>query len=889
MSEATLGSRKSVCPRLLSKAQGAFVGLAYGDALGWPQELRPKTPRLRRPVAISPELREWMRSAGGRFYSHQDVVRAGEYSDDTQLTLAVARSRLRGDDSWWQYFTRTELPLWMLYERGGGGASKRAATSWLNSTAPWDQKPDSVRRYFDAGGNGVAMRILPHAVRHAGSNDSAQMVGQVVLDGTATHGHPRALVGAALFAYVTWWLLRLDRTLEFGELIRVAVNSADAWGGPDALNDCNLRWLEAGNGFHRGGYETSWNYAVNEMLELLAIIESGIARGVTTDDNQILNDLGCFGRAKGAGTVSASAAIYLCSRYAPQPHRGLLSGAFASGADTDTIAAMTGCLLGSLAGVEKLPQSYQSIQDREYILSISAMIANDFTVIPSHSVVPRPVTKKDIDKLKRTLSATIDAPVDLDGVRTATVCESITQAIRSNSAEVRTWQLRTNDGQTIYVKKFTKTDSREKHSLGNEPIDAVFGISRTAKAVLLLMHPLTELPDSPDSDLLTLAEYNQFTSYLRKHGRSPSDLLGIAGIALIQGSHSLDPSRIERLLSRQSALEAACRRWESSRVWVICRADQFYPKRLKDRLRYESPPLLFGSGEVNFLGRGGLAIIGSEAADVDLINFAQDTGRLVADGGCVLVSGGFTRLEKAALRGAREAGGGIVTHSRETLGPTEVAQAIPIKNSQMGFVTVSDRDPTLGREVGDGGADRRLVPLLADAVLVVEAESEQDYPWSTVAEQLRGPRPGRVFVRVSRDASQGLTSLRKMGALDWEEPQPNADLSRFFSSLVDQTRNSLQPGLISDGPHDAAPTSRRRGRSSNAAITKADGATLKEFETFLVRIWNGPQSVDDIAEMLGVEQRVAKRLIRSLVTEGVLEEQADTGRYRPRLVVGPRP
>ena len=131
-----------------------------------------------------------------------------------------------------------------------------------------------------------------------------------------------------------------------------------------------------------------------------------------------------------------------------------------------------------------------------------------------------------------------------------------------------------------------------------------------------------------------------------------------------------------------------------------------------------------------------------------------------------------------------------MTHSRETLEPTEVAQSIPVKNSQMGFVTVSDRDPTPSGEVGDAGADRRLVPLLADAALVVEAASEQDYPWSTVVEQLRGPRPGRVFVRVSQDASQGLTSLRKMGALDWEEPQPNADLSRFFSSLVDQTRNS---------------------------------------------------------------------------------------------------
>ena len=798
MPDSTLRSHKSVGPRLMSKVQGAFIGLAYGDALGWPQEFHPKSSRLQRPTAISSELKQWTRNAGGRFYAHSDIVRAGEYSDDTQLTLAVARSRLWGDCAWWQYFTRTELPLWMLYERGGGGASKRAAASWLNSTAPWDQKPDSVRRYFEAGGNGVAMRILPHAVRHVGSNDSAQLVGQVVLDGTATHGHPRALVGAALFAYVTWWLLRLDRTLEFGELIRVALNGADAWGGSDALSDSSLGWLEAGKSMHRGGYETSWKEVVNEMRELLAVIKSGIDQGVTADDNQVLNDIGCFGHAKGAGTVSAAAAIYLCSRYAFQPHRGLLSGAFASGADTDTIAAMTGCLLGSLAGVEKIPQSHRFVQDREYILSIATKIASTSTVISSHSVVPRPVTRKDIDQIKRTLSTASDASVDLDGVRTATVLESSKQISKWKNAEVRTWQLRTNDGQTLYVKGFTKINLNARDNSVTDPIETVFGVSEIARALLLLMHPLTNDSNPRNPDLLTLAEYNQFTSYIQASDRSPADLFGLARGTLIKGPHSLDPSRIERLLGRQSALEEACRRWRYRCVWVMCRADQGYPKRLKDRLRRDYPPLLFGSGEVDLLSRGCLAIIGSRTANADLINFARETGRLTADGGRVLVSGGFTRIEKAALQGAQEAGGSVVTHSRDVLKSTKIPQAIPIINSQMSFATVSDRDPTLNREFGYGDPDSRLVQLLADAALVVEAESERDYPWSTVAEQLRGSRPGRVFVRVSQDASQGLASLRKLGALDWEEPQPNADLSKFFNSLK---------------PHDLGGRARRSLRS----------------------------------------------------------------------------
>src|SRR4051794_493047 len=78
-------SAPTAVPR--AKAEGAFIALAAGDALGWPQE---RGPGKQRPQAKT-ELRDWERRSGGRYYSHTEVIRAGEYSDDTQLTLAVAR------------------------------------------------------------------------------------------------------------------------------------------------------------------------------------------------------------------------------------------------------------------------------------------------------------------------------------------------------------------------------------------------------------------------------------------------------------------------------------------------------------------------------------------------------------------------------------------------------------------------------------------------------------------------------------------------------------------------------------------------------------------------------------------------------------------------------
>ena len=95
-------------------------------------------------------------------------------------------------------------------------------------------RAEAVGRYFEAGGNGVAMRVLPHAVLHADAEEPAAMLKDVVVDGAATHGHPRALVGAAAYAYAAWWLLRAQHTVGFGELLTVLLDTSSTWGLPPA-------------------------------------------------------------------------------------------------------------------------------------------------------------------------------------------------------------------------------------------------------------------------------------------------------------------------------------------------------------------------------------------------------------------------------------------------------------------------------------------------------------------------------------------------------------------------------------------------------------------------------------------------------------------------------
>ncbi len=437
-----------------SRVEGAFTALAAGDALGWPQEFISRSQKLK-PTSI---FRDWERRGGGRFLPHTEVIRAGEYSDDTQLTLAIARSRINAGPLWWSYFTKTELPLWMLYERGGGGATKRAAASWLRGVAPWKQSAVvAVNRYFNAGGNGVAMRVVPHAIFHAEDDEPSALIKDVLIDGIATHGHPRALIGATAYAYAAWWLLRVQHTVSFGELLTVLLDSSSMWGG--SPSNIKKEWSDAANSSLHN-YKKLWEEVVDETCHLLEIALEGLHEGALADDHDVLSRIGVFSKEKGSGTVSAAAAIYLSARHAAQPIQGVLRAAFALGSDTDTIASMTGGLVGALGGSDWLPSEWSAVQDLQYLRKTANKLASRATQ-EGAQLMHRPVTGKILDTILESLVSGYRGDLDFDGVRQARVVDYYRPTPSTASIRVAGWQLVTSDGQTLYITKISKKTDEE--------------------------------------------------------------------------------------------------------------------------------------------------------------------------------------------------------------------------------------------------------------------------------------------------------------------------------------------------------------------------------------------------------------------------------------------
>ena len=298
-----------------------------------------------------------------------------------------------------------------------------------------------------------------------------------------------------------------------------------------------------------------------------------------------------------------------------------------------------------------------------------------------------------------------------------------------------------------------------------------WSISPNTQAILLLTAPLIVGRSEHSPDVLTPGEYKKLARRLRGLQRQPADLLGADANELLTALQSeINVDRIKRLLERGFQLSQAIEHWHMRAIWVFSRADAEYPIRLKSLLKEDAPSVLYGCGEREILGTGGLAIVGSRDVNDALIEYTEGVGRLAAEARRSVISGGARGIDQAAMRGALDAGGKVVGVLADSL--ERAAMNHEHRNALMDkrLTLISPYDPNAGFNVGNAMQRNKLIYALADAALVVNSDFQKGGTWAGAAEQLDKLKLVQVYVRSSGELSKGIEALRKKGALPWPEP-----------------------------------------------------------------------------------------------------------------------
>jgi poly(ADP-ribose) glycohydrolase ARH3 len=286
---------------LLDAFRGCLLGGFVGDALGAPVEgLSPG--RLRREFGT---VREMIAGRRGR---------VGRYTDDTQMTIAVAEWLLE-DPSWDPASLARKLVESYDPSRGYGRGTTNVIRRLRNGES-FETAADSV---FPRGsfGNGAALRVGPCALLLHHDRDRLDRL--VETSAIVTHSHPLGVAGAVAQARAI--ALALETRNEALDPIAFAVAVRSTL--PSVEFRRKLR-------------------AVEECLE----------RGATPDT--VRARLGTNSTALG----SVGTALFAFLAHAASFEEALVY-AVNLGGDTDSIGAMTGALAGARLGASAIPERWR--------------------------------------------------------------------------------------------------------------------------------------------------------------------------------------------------------------------------------------------------------------------------------------------------------------------------------------------------------------------------------------------------------------------------------------------------------------------------------------------------------------------------------------------------
>jgi poly(ADP-ribose) glycohydrolase ARH3 len=238
----------------------------------------------------------------------------GTYTDDTQMMIALAESLIERDTVDDEHLARAFLDGYDP-RRGYGGGTRRVLQQWTAGT-PVGIAAGRIFGGQGSRGNGAAMRIAPIAVRFA--EDPERLVVEAARSAAITHAHPVGVDAAVVQAAAIGAALRGVGIV------------------PVALKAAHSEEMRSG------------------LRDVAALLDAGL------EAEEASRWLGSSSDA----CESVCAAVY--AALAHSSFEQAVVFAVRLGGDADTVAAMTGAIVGSREGAGSIPARWlDALEDDE--------------------------------------------------------------------------------------------------------------------------------------------------------------------------------------------------------------------------------------------------------------------------------------------------------------------------------------------------------------------------------------------------------------------------------------------------------------------------------------------------------------------------------------------
>jgi ADP-ribosylglycohydrolase len=305
-----------------SRARGAIVGTAIGDALGMPVEgLGPATI-----VSKFGTLRSMVAPMNGTWARQTHNLRRGQWTDDTQLMLAIGESVV--SKGFLDFDDIAKRHVLCLNDPRGWGKSTltgigriKAGVSWWNSAAQ------------DGAGNGTPMKIAPLGILLAlGKINEFEARTAVINISRMTHGDPRPAIAG---------IIQMDAVAK--AMLR----------GPAGIHT-GLQYSPA----YAEQLETAFGASTEDEQGYRSLSQALRLAIEMCDKHMTLSEIRDVIGARSFVVESFPFTVAAVLKYRNDPEACLIELA-AQGGDADTTCAMAGALLGAAHGLSSFPERWR--------------------------------------------------------------------------------------------------------------------------------------------------------------------------------------------------------------------------------------------------------------------------------------------------------------------------------------------------------------------------------------------------------------------------------------------------------------------------------------------------------------------------------------------------
>jgi ADP-ribosylglycohydrolase len=324
-------------------ATGSLLGLALGDALGFPTEFNDVP-------SILAKCGPWR---------EMELPTPAFITDDTQMTLALGRALTRAASRGlcgperFAHLVRQEFVAWNVSpdnNRAPGATCIRACELLADEERSWRDASQ-----LHSKGCGANMRVAPLGLLPW--LDDGLRAGAAQLQSALTHGHPTALAASDLTSYAVRLLAQgVDPMGLVGRLRSYALENRTVY-REDWLGDLWTRSQDPGpEHFIARGWD--------ECLAALDRLAAAVG-----DANPELDP--CLATGQGWIAEEALATGLLCFLLFPDEPLTALRRAACTAGDSDSIACLTGAFAGAHLGADAWPKEWADrIEHRDELLAL---------------------------------------------------------------------------------------------------------------------------------------------------------------------------------------------------------------------------------------------------------------------------------------------------------------------------------------------------------------------------------------------------------------------------------------------------------------------------------------------------------------------------------------